>query len=209
MVSANVNGARISIDGRSDPSWVTPYTIPDLPAGAHNILIAMEGYDSYQQSVTIVAGQTSSVVGSLSSPSAELDIATVPPGAEVLIDDKSYGPSPVSASLPPGKHTYTVKQAGQIRFQNTVVLKSGTMISKTVPLQEAPATGIVEIRTIPPGATVLADGAPVGVQTPTSFRLTVGAHTLVISLSGYRPIQRQVTVSAGETTPININLTSQ
>jgi serine/threonine-protein kinase len=209
MVSANVNGARISVDGRSDPSWVTPHTIPDLPAGAHNILISMEGYDSYQQSVTIVGGQTSSVVGSLSSPSAELDLVTVPAGVEVVIDGKSYGASPVHATLPPGEHTYTLKAPGLPPYEKKITLTSGHVITRTVTLGEATVTGIVEVRTIPPGATVLADGSPVGAQTPTSFRLTVGAHTLVISLSGYRPIQRQVTVSASETTPVNINLTNQ
>jgi hypothetical protein len=209
MVSANVNGARISVDGRSDPSWVTPHTIPDLSAGAHNILISMEGYDSYQQSVTIVGGQTSSVVGSLSAPSGELDIVTTPAGVEVVIDGKSYGASPVRATLPPGEHTYTVKAPGLPPYENKLTLVSGHIITRTVTLGEATVTGIVEVRTIPPGATVLADGSPVGGQTPTSFRLTVGAHTLVISLSGYRPIQRQVTVSASGTIPVNINLTSQ
>jgi hypothetical protein len=82
-------------------------------------------------------------------------------------------------------------------------------MTKKVTLGEAVVTGIVEVRTVPAGASVLADGSPVGGQTPTSFRLTAGAHTLVISLSGYRPIQRQVNVSASEMTPININLTSQ
>ena len=73
----------------------------------------MDGYDNFQQSVTIEGGQTSNVVGNLSSPRAELDIVTTPPGVEVLIDGKSYGPSPVRATLAPGNHTYTVKQPGR------------------------------------------------------------------------------------------------
>jgi serine/threonine protein kinase len=209
LVSANVNGARITIDGQHDPSWVTPHTIPDLAAGAHNIVITMDGYDNFQQSVTIVAGQTSSVAGSLSSPRGEISIVTTPPGVEVLIDGKSYGPSPVDTALPAGDHTYTLKPAGMPPYQRPFTLKSGDIMTKKVTLGEAVVTGIVEVRTVPAGASVLADGSPVGGQTPTSFRLTAGAHTLVISLSGYRPIQRQVNVSASEMTPININLTSQ
>jgi serine/threonine-protein kinase len=209
MVSANVEGAKISVDGRSDASWLTPYTIADLPAGAHNVVISMDGYDNFQQSVTIDNGQTAKVVGHLSSPRAELDVFTNPPGVEVLIDGKSYGPSPVRAALAPGNHSYTVKPPGAAPFERSVTLKSGGIITKTVSLAEAVTTGIVEVRTIPPGASVLADGAPVGGQTPTSFRLSVGPHTLVISLSGYRPIQRQVTVSDNETNPVNVNLANQ
>jgi hypothetical protein len=209
MISANVNGARISVDGRSDPDWLTPHTIPDLPSGAHNIVVSMNGYDDFRQSVTIDGGQTSNVVASLSSPSAEFGVVTVPAGVEVLIDGKSYGPSPVRTTLPPGNHTYTIKQPGAQPFENTVTLKSSDIITRKVTLPTAAKTGIAEVRSIPTGASVLADGTPVGGQTPTSFRLSVGTHTLVISLSGYRPIQRQITVSENETAPVNVTLTSQ
>ena len=182
---------------------------PRPSAGGHNVVISMDGYDSFQQSVTIEGGQTSNVVGSLSSPRGEIDIVTTPPGVEVLIDGKSYGPSPVRATLPAGNHTYTVKQPGMEPYESAVHdQERADHHQETVPGRGC-ATGIVEVRTIPPGATVLADGSPVGGQTPTSFRLSVGSHTLVISLSGYRPIQKQVTVSENDTTPININLASQ
>ena len=209
MVSANVNGAKIFIDGRSDASWVTPYTIADLPAGAHNVEISMDGYDTSEQSVIVESGQTVNVVGNLTAPRAEFGITTKPPGVEVLIDGKSYGPSPVHATLAPGNHTYSVMQPGAAPYENTVALKSGEIISKTITLGAAVATGIVEVRTIPPGATVTADGTPVGGQTPTSFRLPVGAHALVISLSGYLPIRQQVTASESGTTAVNVSLTSQ
>ena len=209
MVSANVSGARISVDGRSDPSWLTPHTIADLPAGAHNVVISMDGYDNFQQSVTIGGGQTSNVVGNLSSPRAELDIVTEPAGVEVLIDGKSYGPSPARATLAPGNHTYIVKWTGMAPSESTVALLDGQIITKRLSLQARVPTGIALVRTIPPGATVLADGSPVDGQTPTSFRLKVGSHTLVVSLSGYRPIQQQVTVSENETITVNITLTSQ
>jgi serine/threonine-protein kinase len=209
MVSANVTGASISVDGRSDPSWLTPYTIPDLPAGSHNIVISMDNYDSFRQSVTIASGQTTNVVGNLSSPRAELDVITVPPGVEVFIDGKPAGLSPVRATLAPGNHTYKAQLPGAAPFENSVSLTSGQILTKRLTAPTAVATGIVLVRTIPPGATVLADGSPVSGQTPTSFRLSVGTHTLVVSLSGYRPIQQQVTVSENETNTVNFTLTSQ
>lgn len=209
LVSANVAGAKISLDGRSDPSWVTPYTIARLPAGTYNVVISRDGYEDFQQSVTIEGGQTNSVVGNLSSPRGEINIETSPTGVEVLIDGKSYGPSPVRATLSAGDHTYTVKRPGAEPYEKTFTLKSGAILTKKLNLGEVTRTGIVEVRTIPPGATVLADGSPVGGQTPTSFRLAVGPHTLAISLSGYRPVQQHVDVSASGTSNININLTSQ
>ena len=93
-VSANVNGAKISIDGRTDPNWLTPYTIEDLPAGTHNIRVSMEGYDSSLQSVTVTGGETASVQATLTAPTAELDVITNPAGVEVLVDGKSYDRAP-------------------------------------------------------------------------------------------------------------------
>jgi hypothetical protein len=209
MVSANVSGAKIFVDGRSDPGWLTPHTIPDLSAGAHNIEISMDGYESSQQSVTVEGGQTSNVVANLSAPRAEFGVTTKPAGVEVLIDGKSYGLSPVRATLAPGNHTYTVKQPGGAPYESTVRLKSGEIITKTLTLGVAATTGIVEVRTIPPGGTVMSDGSVVGGQTPTSFRLPAGTHTLVISRSGYPPARRQVTISQDATTTVNVNLTSQ
>jgi serine/threonine protein kinase len=209
LVSSNITGAKITIDGRSDASWVTPYTILDLPAGTHNVLISKAGYEDFQQSVTIEGGQTSSVMGNLSTPIGEIDITTTPSGVEVLIDGKSYGPSPVRTTVAAGEHTYTVKRPGVEPYESRFNMLSGGIVTKMVNLGGAVTTGIVEVRTIPPGATVQADGSLVGGLTPTSFRLSPGSHTLVISLTGYPPTRRQVTVSENATIPVNINLTSQ
>jgi serine/threonine-protein kinase len=208
-VSANVTGARISVDGRSDRSWRTPYTIPDLSTGAHNIVVSMDGYDDFQQSVMIESGQTRNVVANLSAPSGEVDVITTPAGVEVAIDGRSYGPSPAHATLAAGSHTCTATPPGGAPYQKMFTLRSGQVIALRLKFGTVVNNGIVEVRTIPIGATVMADGAVVGGQTPTSFRLSVGTHTLVISLSGYPPKQRQVAVSDNETTTVNVNLTNQ
>lgn len=133
-VTSNIAGAKISVDEHSDPSWVTPYTIPNLPAGAHNIRISMDGYDSFQQSVTIDPGQTANVSGNLTAPVGELDVVTDPAGVEVLVDGKSYGPSPIHATLPPGNHTFTVKWSGIAPTESSVVLEGGKITTKRLSL---------------------------------------------------------------------------
>jgi predicted Ser/Thr protein kinase len=134
-VSANINGAKVTVDGHSDPNWLTPCTIPELSAGTHNVRISMDGYDNFQQSVTIAAGQTASILGSLSAPTAELDVVTTPAGIEVLVDGKSYGPSPVHATLPPGNHTYTVKWAGTVApSEGSVTLEVGDITTRRLSL---------------------------------------------------------------------------
>ncbi len=206
---SNVAGAKISIDGHSDPAWVTPHTIDNVSPGVHTVEISKDGYDNLQQTVTIVAGQAASVQGDLSAPRAELGINTNPAGLEVLIDGKSYGPSPVRATLNAGQHTYAITQQGGTPYQNSVNLKSGQIVTKTLTMGVVASNGIVEVHSTPSGATVTADGTAINGQTPTSCRLSVGNHTLVISLPGYKPAQQQVTVSENATATVNVTLSNQ
>ncbi len=208
IVTANVPGARISIDGRSDPGWLTNHTFPDLPAGAHQIVISKDGYDEVQRGVIVEGGRTAAVNAELTAPGGEINIVTSPPGADVYIDGRAYGASPVKATVAVGQHAYTIKRPGMEPFESTFNMKNGAIMTKKVDLGGGPVapTGIVEVRTIPSGATILADGAPVGSQTPTSFRLPAGRHTLTITLSGYPPARREVDVPANDSVGINVRL---
>jgi hypothetical protein len=209
LVTANVSGAKIFIDGNSEPNWITPYSSTiDLRAGTHQVVVSKEGYEDSQRSVTIEAGKISTINAPLSVGSGEVTIITTPPGSEVLVDGKSIGPSPARASVAAGSHKYTVRQPGAAPYEDTFNIKSGAILGLTVNLGGgAAATGIVGVRTIPVGATVLADGNPVPGLTPTSFRLTPGRHTLLISLSGYRSVQQVIEVKAdGPNPPVDVRM---
>jgi predicted Ser/Thr protein kinase len=209
LVTANVSGAKISIDGSSETAWVTPYSSPiERAAGTHQVVVSKEGYDDYQQSVTIEGGKTSTVNAPLSVASGEVHIITTPPGLDVLIDGKLIGPSPVRASVTAGDHRYAIRRPGAEPFEKTFNLTSGAIKQIKVDLSgQVAATGIVDVKTIPPGGTVWADGNSVGGQTPTSFRLTTGQHTLVISLSGFKPVQRVIEVKADGNVEVDVPLT--
>jgi serine/threonine-protein kinase len=212
LLTAKIPGARISVDGRSEPNWVTPCSSTiDLPAGTHQVVVSKEGYDDYQQSVTIEGGKTSTVNASLSAASGEVMIVTTPPGLEVSIDGKSIGLSPAHTAVVAGSHTYSVTRPGWTPYEGTVKVRSGAMPVITVNMSRAGegATGIVNVKTIPSNATVLADNNPIQGQTPTSFSLTPGRHTLVISLPGYRSVIRVIEVKAGEPNEVDVPMTRQ
>jgi len=212
VVTANVEGAKITVDGRSEPGWVTPRTIPELPAGPHNVVLSRAGYSDVERSITIEGGRTATLNATLSVPSGEINIETKPPGVEVLIDGQPAGLSPVRKTVGLGQHTYSLRQAGRDSYNSTFEIKyDGHMLAKKVDLGGEPAvpTGIVEVRTIPPGAIVYADGRSVGGTTPTNFRLRAGRHTLTISLSGYPPLQKIVDVPADGSLAVNERLARQ
>jgi len=212
LVTANVSGARISVDGASEPNWITPYSSTiDLPTGTYQVVVSKEGYEDSQRSVTIEAGKTSKVNVPLSVGSGEVMIVTTPPGLEVFIDGKSIGLSPAHTAVVAGSHSYSVTRPGETPYEGTVNVKSGAMPVIRVSMNRPGegTTGIVSVNTIPPGATVVADGKPAGGPTPTSFRLTAGPHTLIISLSGHRSVERVIEVRIGEPLEERVDMSHQ
>jgi serine/threonine protein kinase len=62
-------------------------------------------------------------------------IVTVPPGAEIIIDGKSFGKSPAQATLPAGKHTYSIKLSGVDVFDGDVDLPANQITVTRVKLE--------------------------------------------------------------------------
>ena len=126
LVTANVAGAKISVDGSSETNWVTPHSSTiNRPAGAHQVVVSKEGYGDYEQFVTLEGGKTTTVNAQLSVASGEVVVNTTPPGLEVLIDGKLIGPSPVRVTVAAGSHKYTVRREGWEPFEGTFTVSSG------------------------------------------------------------------------------------
>ncbi len=105
-IQSNVAGAKILING-SNNGWVTPHTA-QLPAGRYRVSLVADTYQTALQEVEVVAGSEQSVNFALTAVLGGLRIETTPIGLEVFIDEKSYGPSPVTVSLPAGPHSLRV-----------------------------------------------------------------------------------------------------
>ena len=209
LITSNVAGAQITVDGKSDPAWVTPFTIPNLAAGMHSVSVAKEGYNVAQRGVTVEGGQTASYSAELTVPMGEVNIVTNPPGLEILIDEQPAGRSPVQKSLSVGHHTFTLRAPGMDPYTSSFDIRyNGYMITKRVDLggSTPAATGVVEVHTDPPGASLQADGKALSGSTPTSIRLTAGRHTLTLSLPGYQPLQKVVDVPANGTITVRETL---
>jgi hypothetical protein len=133
LVTANVAGAKFSVDGNSEAKWVTPYSSTiNRPAGAHQVVVSKEGYVDYQQFVTLEGGKTTTVNAQLSAAKGDVVVTTTPPGLEVLIDGKLIGPSPVRLTVVAGSHKYTVRRQGWEPYEGTITVSSGAVVSVRV-----------------------------------------------------------------------------
>lgn len=149
MVKSNVDGGIISVDGKTDPSWVTPHKIR-IELGAHRMEVSKEGYRTSKKllnltgeesdlefRLTPVAAAPSAGAAPVAAPApavgkpapvvageGRLRVLTFPPNAQIEVDDQgtSYR-TPTNILLPAGRHRITVKHKNMQDFtrQMTVV----------------------------------------------------------------------------------------
>lgn len=132
VVESNVDGSAITINGKNEPGWQTPH-IFSLAPGMYQIAISKPGYSTWFRDVQITGGNKKWVIAHMRAPRGVIVIDTQPPGMQVFIDGKAYGPSEVEASLSVGTHTYEViPPGGQKPVKGTFVLKAGSILTRKI-----------------------------------------------------------------------------
>ena len=58
-INSTPEGAEVRIDGRSDPSWVTPFNLAGLSPGQHSVTVARAGYAPESRTIDVASGSKS------------------------------------------------------------------------------------------------------------------------------------------------------
>jgi hypothetical protein len=210
-------GAQVQIDGRGDPSWVTPLALSNLQPGSHSITITKPGYSTDTRSVEVASGSKSTLVVHLAQVTATLAVTSDPAGASIFVDGKDMGKTtPAHVSLDKGKHVVLVRKMGYIDETTTAQFALGQTVSISPTLRPLgnvdsiqtvgkmkklfgrkggqPGQGTVSIHTQPKGAQVAVNQRMLDKGTPVDVMLDPGNYVVDITLSGYAPIRKVVTV---------------
>ena len=113
-INSTPEGAEVRIDGRSDPSWVTPFNLPGLRPGQHSVTVARAGYAPESRTIDVASGSKSFLVIQLAQLTAAVAVSSQPAGAQIFIDGKDTGrvtPAQISVDKP-GSHTFLVRKQG-------------------------------------------------------------------------------------------------
>jgi hypothetical protein len=129
-------------------------------------------------------------------------VTSNPSGADIFIDGIQRGTTPNTIrDLEPGTHSVTVSEIGYLGQYSTVVLemdKTTTLDVTLTPL--TPGTGIISVRSSPPGASIVLDGKSTGKTTPYDFtQVAPGTHTVDVTLVEYGTYTQTFTVASGAT----------
>jgi len=136
-----------------------------------------------------------------------------PAGASVVVDGQPVGTAPLAGpvELSAGLHGVAVTLDGHLPITASVRVIAGETASLAVELtrsESASKTGIggVEVLCAVPEATVVLDGQSRVARDHASLRAEPGRHELQFSRKGYLPHAEIVTLTGGESRPINCGL---
>jgi hypothetical protein len=135
-----------------------------------------------------------------------LEVKSSPASANIFLDGKASGRTPFNGKIEQGEHKIRIELKGHSPHEQTVVVNRDEKQSVQVDLHILP--GALNIRTTPVGATVTVNDRQYQ-NTPVELKnLQPGDYTVKLSLPGHDPLEKKVTVMAGETTDITETLDS-
>ncbi|MGB7130108.1 MAG: PEGA domain-containing protein, partial [Candidatus Sulfotelmatobacter sp.] len=225
MIDSVPEGAQVQVDGRSDPSWVTPVTLSGLTPGQHSVSVTKAGFSPDSRTVDVTSGSKSFVQTRLSQLVATLAVSSTPAGASVYIDGKNSGKvTPAQISLNKGQHTVLLRKTGyidetanaQCNIGHTTNVSSSLRalgdvddirtvgkMKKLFGGKEAAGMGTVSVKTQPKGAQVAVNEHMLDKDSPVEFMLDPGNYIIDITLTGYAPIHKVISIDKGDKTVID------
>ncbi len=203
-VQLDPSDAELSLDGAPAPRLAAGEPVR-LPAGSYHLAARRPGYAPAEVDVELAAGADERRTLALERTSATLRVTTAQPGAEVVVDGRSYGVTALPSTAAPGEpaaaagpallfveglasgdHTFELRRQGFRSHQGNLRI---TDLSdyRVGPITLQATGGAVVLVGLPPRAEVRVDG-----ETRTPPRDASGRPRLDLAVGGHR-----IAVSAG------------
>jgi formylglycine-generating enzyme required for sulfatase activity len=202
FISSIPEGATVSIDGKT--AGHTPLKI-DLPQGNYLLAISAEGFKAWTTRLAVGLNQPLSIKDIRLQPAdGTLALQTQPPGANVAIDQKFVGQTPLKVQLSAAiEHEIRISKAGYEKVFRGVQVSTGKL--KTLFVELKPELGIIHFAVEPADAQLIVDGKNRG-AVPQKLELVAVSHQLEIRKQGYQPYQTEITPRPGFPQEIKISL---
>jgi len=216
-VDSSPEGAQIQLDGHGDPSWVTPFNLTGLSPGSHTVVLSKSGYGQETRSVDVQAGSRGSIEIHLTQLNAVMSVTSDPAGASIFLDSKdTQKVTPAQISLGSGNHTILVRKTGYLDETTAATGQPGQSYKFAATLRPLGnvddiktvgkfkklfgggaalnGMGKVSVHTVPKGAQIAVNRRMLEKSSPVDFLLSPGNYVVDITETGYKPVQKVITV---------------
>lgn len=196
--------ADVTVDG--ELIGATPLADTEIAPGKHQLQFMAERYLSEVRELEVEGGRERQTVSVSLTPSwAPVSIVSEPPGAEVLVDGRSFGHTPAQLELTAGERELQVTLRGHNAWRSRIMVVANTP-QELPPIVLEPADGRVALTSLPADAAVSVDGEFRG-RTPVDLRLHPDQrHMITIAKPGYATATRDLTVAADSRRELEIEL---
>ena len=179
-----------------------------LMEGSHSLSMIKGGFKAFDFSVEAEANvdQVLPTV-QLEPANARLRVSSIPRGANVTVDGRYRGQSPVEISLSPDvDYQIGLSKAGYGSTTRQIRLQAAVIRELTVDLTAR--TGEVTVQTLPGDATIIVDGQARGTGSAT-LKLSSAPHRLEVKRDGYVSQSREIVPRPGYPQNVRIRLVSE
>jgi len=201
------SGAHISIDNVDVAT--TPLSAPlRVAAGSHLVGAVAEGYALGRQEVVVAGNADASLEFTLlraeATRDANLTVRSRIPAAEVFVNGKSAGKTPLvsSLSVPPGHLSVELRRPGYVTAKQEVDLKESAIsditLDPTIDTKALASEGVfLALDVGRPGVELFVDQEHVGPYTA-PIRLPKGPHRVRVEAAGFMPLERDLSLDGGK-----------
>jgi len=221
QIDSTPPGAQVQLDGRSDPSWLTPFSLGGLAPGHHTVSVSKTGFSPDVRTVEIASAGKAVLNVRLAPINALLVVGSNPPGAEIVLDGKNTGRvTPAQFAVEKGTHTLLLRKQGYLDEASSTDLAPGQNFQFTPALRalgnadeirsvgkfkkffggggdSTAGMGTMSVKTQPKGAQIAVNRKLLEKPSPAEFMLGPGNYIVDITLTGFKPVHKVVSVEKG------------
>jgi len=206
-------GEAASAEQRNVPLWVASAVLGAALIGtvAFGLVRSRDAASSPPRPVPIAALPSTAIdagaPGPDAAPATVRVLVTSEPKADVFVDDRSFGPSPIDRVLTAdgAEHRIEVRKSGYETVSRSVTFAPGATVTLDEALAEATRYGSISIH-VTPWAHVYYHGKKRGTSPMTSLRLPYGRHRLALKNPALG-VSKTVTVTVPEPSKYHFDLT--
>ena len=197
-------GAQLTVDGKASGAASTEFK---LASGTHTIAVTADRYQPFSGTVDVEgAGKVQSWKPALLPAWGNVTVTSEPAGAELFVEGKSRGVTPLTTEIMAGNRPIELRLAGFKPWLTDVQVKAQEALD-IGPVKLGLPDGRLALRSDPPGASVSVSGGYRG-QTPLDIELRPDlAHSIVLTRPGYEAASREIKLAAGERRTESFTLT--
>ncbi len=196
------SGATVLIDGRQ--AGTTPMLSDKLEKGEYRVLVVKDMFRQISQLVTVNENDTLQVVLTMPAGFATPTFTTHP-DAEIWINEERKGKGSWTGRLLGGTYLVEARREGYRAAIKSINLENGEVRNYDL---GSPTLmyGILDLNTIPPGATITIDGKNNGLSPQMFPDFPVGTYEVRFNKEGYEPFTQTIVVTETKAAVISHNL---